>query len=93
MGNKIVAEASSIKIPNVVLNYIYKPYIKKLISIKNKLIGYDEHQTKIVFKRNTLRVVLSFLKRHFKKFNSIRKIYFYLKIKRYNRPKGIGSNI
>jgi len=92
-NNKIIAEASPIKIPPIGLKKIYIPYIKKLMEIKNKLQDEKGCSDIIIFRRNLLKSFLTKINGYFKNYNIIRKIYFFVKVYRYNRPKGIGSGI
>ena len=87
----IISEASSIFIPKIALNFIYKPYIINLNVIESELRNVTETHIEIIFKRNWIKVIISFFNRIFKRYFIARKLFYLLKRDRYNRPQGIGT--
>jgi hypothetical protein len=92
-GSNIIAMASSTKIPKIALDCIYLPYISRLIKIKKHTAGGNDFHENIVFSRRVQTVLVSILKLWFRRFVPVMKSYYALKTKRYNRPKGIGSEL
>lgn len=91
-GN-VFAEASIGKIPQLVLDHIYLPYITRLLEIKNKILGGNEDIKKIVFSRKLSTILRFNINVFFRGFIPVAEIYFSLFKKKYIRPKNIGSEV
>lgn len=92
-GDDVIAEPSILKIPNLGLKYIYKPYINELILIRNQIGGDNVKPKRIIFKRNKIKSIGTLLKINLKSYRLIREIFYILKKTRYNRPEDLGSVI
>lgn len=91
-GSCIVAEPSITRIPKIALDKIYLPYILCLIKIKEQITGENYFHGNIVFSRRIHNIFISNIKLGFRRFVPVMKLYFALKTRRYNRPKGIESH-
>ena len=91
--NKVMAEASFLKIDKQSLQYLYEPYIKNLIKVKNSTLDSNDIFEPIFFYRKYKNIFGQVFKSFFKQFEFIQRVYFILKKKRYSQPKGIGANI
>ena len=92
-NNKILAEASNVRLSQMVLKNIYVPYIQKLIAIRNALLKVNELSEPIIFYRRLSTIYLHLLKKLFKEFIFAQKIYYSFNKKRNKVPANIGATI
>jgi hypothetical protein len=85
----VIVEASKVKIPKIVLDKIYLPYITRLIKIINRISGSNNLPKNIVFSRKLITIIVFNVKQSLRRFAIIMKMYYFIKKKRYNRPIGI----
>jgi len=92
-GGNVIAEAAQEKIPAIVLDNIYLPYIRRLIAIKKQISCTEEYPGQIVFRRR-LKTIIGFnIKLLIRRFELVRKIRYLIQRDRYNRPEDIGTDI
>jgi hypothetical protein len=90
-GKDVIVEAAMEKIPKIVLDKIYTPYIRRLLVNKNRLSGAKDLPVNIIYIRKLKTVIVFNIKIFLSKFNRITKFYYAKKKKRYHRPEGIGA--
>jgi hypothetical protein len=83
-GNCIIVEPAVLKIPELGLQYIYKPYVNKLIKIEQQINKRFRTDEKIVFQRKLINSIGFFFRNKLKRYRLIQTVYFKLIRSKYN---------
>ena len=88
--NYIKAQASTIEIPNYILELIYTPYIENIRQINSELKAEKYEDKAIEYRRTIITIVFRLIKKNVKKSRFLIDIFSKSKIFRFKKHKNIG---